>query len=443
MAKNKRKSRKKLFIIIGVVVILAVIIVANVTRKTSDAMKVQVAKVERGTIVQTVSASGKIRPVVDVKISAKVPGNITNLYVQEGDSVYTGGLLLTLDRERYLAAVERAQSALKSARASLWKAEADFSRVKEMFSKKLTSEADLQAAEANFMLAQSQVEQAQAALKETQDDLSKTEIYSPMKGIISQLNKERGEMTLGASFQEDVIMVIADLSRMKVEVEVDENDVVDVSVGDPVKIEIDAFPDTSFRGKVTRIANSAITRGFGTQEEITNFTVEVAVLDKIEGVRPGMSATADIEVDKHDETLYLPIQCVAMRYPKKDKEEEAKESGDKGKKKKKKKKEEQKEESKAEKPETDTNGKSSKTKSERDKEKMIEVVFVVDETDTARMVPVKTGISSDTEIEILEGLDEGREVVSGPYKVLATRLKDGKLVKKEELKEDESGEENE
>lgn len=416
MAKKKRKSKKKLFIIIGAVLILAVIIIANVTRKTGKALEVTIDEVKRGPIVQTVSASGKIRPVVEVKMSAKVPGNITELHVEEGDSVRKNKLLLKLDRERYAAVMERAQSGLKSAGASLWQAEAEFRRLKELFDSKLASEAELQAAEASYKLAESQVEQSRAIVKEAKDDLSKTEIYSPMDGVVSQLNKELGEMVLGASFQEDVIMVVADLSKMKAEVEVDENDVVDVSLGDKVSIEIDAFPDTTFEGEVVRIANTATTRGYGTQDEVTNFLVEVAVIDKIDKVRPGMSATVDIEVEKHEDALYIPIQCVAMRLPKK--EEESTEKDETG--------------EEIEKPD------SLKSESTSEEEKMIEVVFTVDEGDTARMVPVKTGISSETNIEILEGITEGQRVVSGPYRILATKIKDGKLVKEKEFIEEES-----
>ncbi len=407
MAKKSGKSKKKVIVIIAAAIVLGAIIAANVFKKQDKGLGVQIDTVERGTIIQTVSASGKMRPVIEVKISAKVSGVITDLLVEEGDSVHQGDLLLRLDREKYIAMRERSQSALKSAEASLWKAKAEYSRMKELYSQKLASEAELQAAEANLKLAESQVEQAQASLKEITDDLSKTEIYSPMEGVVSQLNKEKGEMALGASFQEDVIMIIADLRNMEAEVEVDENDVVYVSVGDPVDIEIDAFPDTVFKGRVTRIANSAITRGLGTQDEITNFIVKIGVLDQIKGVRPGMSATVDIEVEKHNDALYIPIQCVAMRYPK------SQEEGD------------DPDNAKA------NNRKQKHPKKEEKDRKMIEVVFVVDDADTARMIPVKTGITSDTDIEILEGLKEGQRVVSGPYRILANRIQDGMLVKEE------------
>ena len=403
-------------------ILIAAIVLANVLRKPDSALAVQIDEVERGMIVQTVTASGKIKPLVEVKISAKVSGNITDLFVEEGDSVHIGDFLLRLDRERYQAAMERAESGLKSSKASLWKAEMEYNRLKELHIKNLASIAELQAAEANMLLAEGQVEQSEAILREAMDDLSKTEIYSPMDGVVSQMNKEKGEMVLGASFQEDVIMVIADLSQMEAEVEVDENDVVYISTGDPVEIEIDAFPDTVFKGEVTRIANSAVTRGFGTQDEVTNFKVEITVLDNIEGVRPGMSATVDIEVERHDDAVQIPIQCVAMRYPEIEGEDESEEGEDESKK---------------------GERRHSKYDRDRDEEDMIEVVFVIEEGDTVRMTPVKTGITSDTDIEILDGLDEGQKVVSGPYRILATKIEDGDLVKEDESFRDRESEEEE
>jgi len=425
MAKKNSKL-KKIIIIASIAVIIIAIVLANVLRKTDKRIGVQFAEVKKGTIIQTVSASGKMRPVVEVKISAKVSGNIVKLNVQEGDSVHKGDLLLRLDREKYLAVRDQSRSALKSSQASLWKAQADYNRTKQLFAQKLASEADLQSAEASLKLAESQVEQQTASLKEIEDDLSKTEIYSPMKGVVSQLNKEEGEMVLGASFQEDVIMIIADLRNMEAEVEVDENDVVSVQVGDPVKIEIDAFPDTVFKGEVTRIANSGSTQGLGTQDEITNFLVEIGVKERIPGLRPGMSATVDIEVEKHDDAIYIPIQCVAMRNP----HQEKADNPEKGKSKKKNKKE-KKAEAAADTLAPDT----TKSKLDSDKKaEMVEVVFITSEGDTAKMVKVKTGIASDTDIEILEGLTAGQKVVSGPYRILANQLKEGDALKEEKMK---------
>ena len=418
MAKKKRSKKFKIIIAAAIVVVIGAVVAANLAKKTDNALEVQLDEAKRGTVTQTVSAAGKIKPVIEVKISAKVSGNITHLAVDEGDRVNKGQLLLKLDRERYAANVSRSESMLKSSEASLWQAKAEFDRRKGLFSDNLTSESELEIAEAAFKLAESQVEQSRATLREAQDDLSKTEIYSPMAGIVSQLNKESGEMVLGASFQEDVIMVIADLSAMEVEVEVDENDVIDVEVGDHVDIEIDAFPDTVFRGEVSKIANTATTRGYGTQDEITNFLVKISVLDKINKIRPGMSSTVDIEVEKHDEAIYIPIQCVALRYPKKVEAEEEDTEVKSG-------------EAKADTLESSDDKKGDEDTTE---EKMIEVVFVVDEGDTARMVPVVTGISSETNIEILSGLEEGQKIVSGPYRILATKIQDAVAVKEEQSK---------
>jgi len=430
MAKKGKISKKKLIIIIAAVLVIGGIVTANVLKKPEKGIEVQTDKVKQGTIIQTVSASGKIKPVVEVKMSAKVSGNITLLQVEEGDSVHKGDLLLRLDRERLIAMKERAESGLKSSEASLWKAQADYDRMKELYGKKLASEAELQSAEASKRMAESQVEMSKASMKECNDDLSKTEIFSPMDGVVSQMNKELGEMVLGASFQEDVIMVIADLSNMEVEVEVDENDVVDVSVNDPVAIEIDAFPDTVFKGIVTKIANSAVTRGFGTQDEITNFKVEIEVEDEIRGIRPGMSATVDIEVEKHEDTIYIPIQCVAMRTPKSEKDDDGEGEGD--------------GEGDAAEHDGEHEHAAPGDKDEDDDQdkEMIEVVFVVDEADTARMVPVTTGISSDTKIEILDGLEEGQKIVSGPYRVLAAKIQDGEAVREEDDKKSDDNQED-
>ena len=433
MAKKGKISKKKLIIIIAAVLVIGGIVTANVLKKPEKGIEVQTDKVKQGTIVQTVSASGKIKPVVEVKMSAKVSGNITLLQVEEGDSVHKADLLLRLDRERLIAMKERAESGLKSSEASLWKAQADYDRMKELYGKKLASEAELQSAEASKRMAESQVEMSKASMKECNDDLSKTEIFSPMDGVVSQMNKELGEMVLGASFQEDVIMVIADLSNMEVEVEVDENDVVDVSVNDPVAIEIDAFPDTVFKGIVTKIANSAVTRGFGTQDEITNFKVEIAVEDEIRGIRPGMSATVDIEVEKHEDTIYIPIQCVAMRMPQSEKDDDGDKDGE---------GEETEAADEAEEHEGEQEHAGTNDQDDDEDEEMIEVVFVVDEADTARMVPVTTGISSDTKIEILDGLEEGQKIISGPYRILATKIQDGEAVREEEDKKSDDNQED-
>lgn len=405
-------SKKKLIIIVVVVAIIGVFIFINLKKSKGNEIPVQVAKVKRGNITQVVSASGKIQPEMEVKISANISAEIIGLYVKEGNIVPKGQLLVRLDSTRYRAAVERAKSNKKSREANLLKANSDYKRSFDLFDQQLTSQADLETAEANLKLAESQLEQAEADLKQAIDDLSKTKLYSPIAGTVTQVNKEVGEIALGSMFQADVILVVSDLSKMEVISEVDENDVVLVSNGDTTKIEVDAIPDTTFRGVVSEIAHSATTRGRGTQEEVTNFEVKIAIVDKEEKLRPGMSATVDIQTETHHKVLTIPIQAVTARD-----QSEINNS-----------------------PDTTARGNSQKKaqaeqspgteedKQSSGKEQLVEVVFVVKDG-IAKMVPVKTGISSDTDIEIAGNLEDGQEVVTGSYRALSKTLKNGSSVK--------------
>lgn len=405
-------SRKKLIIGIGVVAIIGIFIVMNLKKSKSSKIAVQVEKAKRGNITQVVSASGKIQPEVEVKISANISAEIIGLYVAEGDTVQKGQLLVRLDSTKYRAAVERARSNRKSGEANLLKAKSDYRRTSDLFNQKLTSQADLETAEANLKLAESQLEQAEADLKQALDDLTKTKLYSPLDGTVTQINKEVGEIALGSMFQADVILVVSDLSRMEVISEVDENDVVLVSMGDTAHIEVDAIPDTAFTGVVREIAHSATTRGRGTQEEITNFEVKIAILDKEEKLRPGMSATVDIETETHFNVLKIPIQSVTAR----DQSEVNRVSNN---------------AAKQRSPHKARAEKSSASDDESQasvREELVEVVFVVNDQ-VAKIVPIKTGISSDLEIEVLSGLEEGQEVVIGSYRALSKTLKDGSVVK--------------
>ncbi len=406
-------TKKKLFIIIGVVVVIAVFIIINMKKGRGGEISVQIEKVERGDITQVVSASGKIQPEKQVKISANVSSEIIGIFVKEGDMVEKGQLLVELDRTKYKSAVERAKSNKKAGQASLKKAENDFQRANDLFNQKLSSKAELENAEANLKLAESQLEQAIAGLEQTEDDLEKTRLFSPFNGTVTIINKEVGEIALGSMFQADVIMVVADLSRMEVLAEIDENDIPLVEIGDTTDIEIDAIPDTTFIGIISEMALTGTTMGRGTQEEITNFKVKIAVVDKIEKLRPGMSSTVDIRTESRRNILQIPIQSVTVRAPKEIPTDEN------------------------EKKSTDESGdKASKT---GEKDEMVEVVFVVKDG-VAKIVPVETGISSDTDIEIKKGLEEGQQVVTGSYRVLTKTLKDGsfvKVAKKAESKSDE------
>lgn len=382
------KKKKAVFIGIGGCLVILVIIL-NLTRSSQPAVKVQAEEVKRKDISSKVTASGRIQPETMVKISANIPARIISLPVKEGQAVEKGQLLVLLDKTRYVANVERARSSLNSAISNLKKVEGDYKRAKKLYGKELTSESEMELLKAQYATAKSGVEQGRASLKEAEDDLSKCTITSPISGLITRLNKEEGEMVLGAQFQEDVIMVVADLTRIEAQVDVDETDVVDVKPGQEAEIEVDALPDTVLHGQVKEISNTATTTGYGTQEEVTNFRVKITLLDPHPSLRPGMSATVDIITAHHPDSLSVPIQAVVMRPPLKEEKDDS--------------------------------------LSSKKKVKPVEVVFVV-EDGVAHQRQVKTGISSETDMEILDGLKEGDKVVTGGYRTLRD-LKDGDKVK--------------
>ena len=400
---------KKILIISVVVIAAGALIIANILKKEKG-IKVDVEEIQRGTIRQKVTGSGQIRPEVQVKVSARVAGKIMKLHAQEGDRVHKGQLLVELDQEQYLAAMDRAESTLLSMRASEKKVKSDLIRSKDLFNKGLMSEAEFEATQASYESAQSNTRQAEASVKEAKDALEKTRLHADMDGIVTKLNKEEGEIALGAQFQEDVIMIVADLKRMEAAIEVDENDVINVSMGDTSEVDIDAFIDTTFKGVVTQIANSATVKGLGTQEQVTNFEVTVALLDYNERFRPGMSTTVDIITETRQGVLKVPIQAITVRP-----EEQLKKEPD--------------IEEHAENDEAVSEEKSDK------KPKMIEVAFCAEDNRAVRK-PVKLGISDDTHYEVLSGLDEGQLVITGPFRVLSRTLKSGDLIEFEKKQEE-------
>ncbi len=418
-------NKTKLLIASVAIVVIAVMVVVNLKKARGDVIEVQTAKIQRGDITQIVTGSGKIQPEKEVKISAYVSAEITKLHVKEGDQVKAGQLLVELDRTRYEAAMERARSNLKSARANLKKAKSELKRARDLFAKKLFSEAELETAEANYELAESEVDQANANLKQAKDDLAKTRLTSPMDGTVAQLNKEEGEIALGSQFQADVIMTVADLTRMEMVAEIDENDVVLVSLGDSAEIEVDALPDQVFTGVVSEIAHTATTRGLGTQEEVTNFDVKIRIVDDVSQLRPGMSATVNIKTETHKDVLYAPIQSITMREP-----QDTTSAVGKFNKKTWRRKRGSNKDPNAELwgPSSDgTDGKKNKPRN-KDKDKLVQVVFVV-EDGHAKMVPVDTGISSEKNVEIVRGVKEGQEVITGSFRALSKLLKDGSRIK--------------
>jgi HlyD family secretion protein len=410
----------KMKIIIGLVAvaIIAAMVVVNLRKSRGEVIDITMTEVKRGDISRTVSGSGKIQPVTDVKIAARISAEIKKILVKEGEAVKQGQLLAELDRERYLAYVEQVQSQMSSAKAAVKKAEADYARVKNLFDKNLSSQSDLDAAEANKQSAASNLDQTRASLKQADDDLEKLRLLSPIDGIVTKLYKEAGEIAVGSQFSADIIMNVANLNDMEVLSEIDENEVVLVHIGDNTSIEVDAIPDTTFKGRVTEIAHMATTRGSGTQEQVTNFEVKIGVTSNVEKLRPGMSATVDILTETRPNVVYIPIQSVTARDLKADSLKAN--------------------ESKKNKKSVPAGNESSSEK--ESKKVMTEVVFVVD-GGTVKMVPVTTGISDDNNIEILSGLTEGQKVVTGSYKALSKLLKNGSQVKeKKNMGKDEEAE---
>jgi len=411
---------KKIIIIAVLVIAVVAFILANVLKKEKG-IEVDVEKVQTGTVTQKVTGSGQIRPEVQVKVSSTVAGKILKLHAEEGDTVKKGRLLVELDQEQYIAALERAESSLLSMLASQKKMKNDMDRSKDLYAKGLMSEAEFQAVEASYEAAISNTSQAQAAVREAKDRLSKTRLYSDMDGVVSRLNKEAGEMTLGSQFQEDVIMIVADLSKMEAAIEVDENDVINISLGDSSAIEIDAFGDTTFKGTVTEIANSATIKGLGTQEQVTNFQVVVTLKDFNKRFRPGMSTTVDMITETRNNVIKVPIQAVTVR--EKDKLEKRPDV-----------------EERAVQNEPGSTGSDEKTS--KDKKNLKEVVFCI-EDGKAVAKPVELGISDDTHYEIKSGLQAGETVITGPFRILSKTLKTGDLLTiKKESKKEKPGTEN-
>jgi HlyD family secretion protein len=400
-------KRKTLLIVIGVVVLAAGAGAVVISSGDDELLEVQTATVARETIIQKVNATGRIQPKTQIRISADVSARITALHVEEGQWVEEGQLLAELDRERYQAEVESAEANVRSSRANaklvqqnMLKAEKDYDRASDLVARKLESQAVLDTNDAAYQVeiaryesAQDQVEQAKAALKQAQDALSKTLIYSPMAGTISDLNKEQGEIAIGSQFQEDIILIVADLTEMEAQVNVDENDIVNVKVGQEAEIEVDALFGETLKGTVYEIANSANTDAQGTTNQKTEFEVKIAVTADTGKLRPGMTASADVFTLTKTDVVGVPIQSVAVRT-------------------------------------VDQLVLEGETVAEAEKrfvadaDGFVEIIFCIEDGKaTARQV--KTGIQSDSMIEIISGIDKDEVVVTGSYRAISNDLSNG------------------
>jgi HlyD family secretion protein len=390
---------------------------------------VQLARVRREDVTSRVRAPGKIEPRTQVKISADIPGKVVVLNVKEGDPVRRGALLLQLDDTQYRTAHAQATAAMSSARARLREAEsalrvsdAAFQRQKSLFEQKLLSQAEWDAANNSHegarvavSTSQEEVTRSTAAREAAADNLSKCRFVAPFDGVVSALNVEKGEIVITGTMNNPgtQILVVSDLSRMLVRAEVDETDVVDMKIGQKAKISVDAFPDTTFAGTVVEIGNTAKRSNISSVEGQTNFEVKVVFDANVPEVRPGMTADVDIETGTHLKTLAVPIQSVVIRTQSQLDRAAKGKLGEKPKKK----------ESKIKNAsfEDDTVGK---------KDPEITGVLAVKDGVT-RFVPVRTGLSSETMLEVFGGLAEGEQVVSGPYRALR-ELKPGAKVKREQ-----------
>jgi HlyD family secretion protein len=440
MAK-KRRSRRKRQIIFGAVGLLVLwIIVSIILSKREKPIPVTTEKAVRKTIVQTVSATGKVQPETEVKISPEVAGEIIDLPVEDGKAVNKGDLLVRIKPDSYKALLEQQEAAISSAKAtnlqqkaSMMKTEQDLKRADDMFAKKTISIQEYNAAQAAYDVARNthesslhEIERAQAGSSQARDQLSKTTVYSPIDGNVTILSSKLGERIVATGqFAGTEVMRVADLSHMEARVDVNENDVVNVKIGDKANIKIDAYADRKFHGTVYQIANTGKTTGAGTQEEVTNFEVKIRIDDHDVTLKPGLSCTADIETNMVKDAVTVPLQSVTIRTGDSNLSPEEIE----------KKKQQAAQRDKGDNNAEYVNERQEKAAQKEEREKLSKVVFLKDGS-KAKMVKVTTGIADDTSMEIKSGIKPGDEVISGTYSAISRKLKDGAKVKidKEALK---------
>jgi HlyD family secretion protein len=456
MATNNNSKRTWMIIGGAVVLIFGGLLLAKKMEWIGkvEPTEVEFTKVSRSTIIEKVSASGKIQPEVEVKLSPDVSGEIVSLNVAEGDSVVAGQELLKIRPDNYVSLLARAEAQMNATKANmeqskavlaqsdarLSKAKIDYDRNAKLHKDKVISDADfdqfvsaytvakqdLEAAKANVNAANYNVKSSEAALKEAKTNLTKTTIYAPQSGIISKLNVELGERVVGTSQMAGTEMLrIANLNKMEVRVNVNENDITRVSLGDTVLIDVDAFSSSErkFKGVVYEIASSANSSGASavSNDAVTEFEVKIRVLrssyaDLIKGklsypLKPGMTASVEILTNRKENIATVPLSAVTTR-----------EIGA-----------EAKEGMKKEEDGTNATNSNDALEAKKRKENTKEVVFVM-EKGKAKMIQVKTGISDFENIEIVSGLNDGQEIIAGPYATVAKKLKEGELVKKKDQK---------
>lgn len=432
-AARKQRARRRKQIIWGVVGFFVLwLIVSIALSKREKPIPVTTEKAVRKTILQTVSATGKIQPETEVKISPEVAGEIIELPVDDGKSVKKGDLLVKIKPDSYKALLEQQEAAISSAKANnlqqkatMLKTAQDLKRADDMYNKKTISIQEYNAAQAAADVAKNtyesslhEIERAEAASSQARDQFEKTTIYSPLDGTVTVLNSKLGERLVATGqFAGTEVMRVADLNHMEARVDVNENDVVNVKVGDKANVKIDAYGDRKFHGTVYQIANTGTTTGSGTQEEVTNFQVKVRIDDHDVPLKPGLSCTADIETNMVKDAVAVPMQAVTIRtgesnlspeeIEKRKSRTTARDKGDNN---------------------ADyVNEKQEKAAQKEEREKLSKVVFLK-KGGKAQSVKVTTGISDDTYMEIKSGVQAGDEVISGSYSAISRKLKDGAKV---------------
>ena len=431
-AKQRRARRKKQIIYGSIGLLLLCIVASIVWSKREKPIPVTTEKAIRKTIVQTVSATGKVQPETEVKISPEVAGEIIELPVDDGKQVKKGDLLVRIRPDSYKALVEQQEAAISAAKATnlqqkamMLKTEHDFKRAEDLFNKKLISEQEFNAAQAAYDVAKNtyesslhEIERAEAGSSQARDQLSKTTIYSPIDGTVTVLNSKQGERLVATGqFAGTEVMRVADLSHMEARVDVNENDVVNVKLGDKAEVKIDAYGDRKFHGAVYQIANTGKTTGAGTQEEVTNFEVKIRIEDTDVTLKPGLSCTAEIQTNEVKDVVAVPMQAVTIRTGDSNLSPEELE----------KKKQKLAQRDKGDNNADFVNQRAEKAAQKEERDKIAKVVFLK-KSNKAQMVKVATGISDDTYTEIKNGIQPGDELISGSYSAISRKLKDGAKV---------------
>lgn len=419
MAKKKRNGWLKALLIIAGIIVVSIVVITLLT-SSSKAILVTTSKVELRDITQSVSAVGKIEPETEVKISSETSGEIIFLGPKEGDTVRAGQIVVRIKPdivetmlEQYKAAADASKMDINYRKAEKDRAQSELQRMTELFEKEYVSKQDFERAKtfydqalSGYRASLARYDQSVATLKQFQRSADRTTIFSPMYGVVTKLSVERGENVVGtAQMQGTEMMRISDLGVMNAMVEVDENDIVMVKIGDTANIEIDAFPDRIFMGKVVEIGHSAKVNQLGTQDQVTNFEVKVRVIDKEPRLRPGMSCNVEIRTETRYSVLTVPLQAVTIRDTAWDRS-----------------------------PDLDKAGENKNLDDDLKVRKKANSIVFLREGNKAKSNHVETGISDKGYIEIKSGLKKGDEIISGGFMAVSKELFDGAMIKLESEK---------